>query len=98
MALLGGKTKDPIDVIERELSDLVARRDVVEQKFDQAHAALAAAIDVRRTSLLDADLSDEEACRRRDQLCRDTRDQVEAFADALQQLELKINAAEERLR
>jgi hypothetical protein len=47
--------------------------------------------------LLDADLSDEEACRRRDQLCRDTRDRVEALGDAISEIERKIADVESRL-
>jgi hypothetical protein len=85
-----GRKKDPIVELERERNDLVARRDVLEQKFDRAHAALAAATNERRTSLLDADLSDEEACRRRDQLCRDAKDRVEALGDATSQIGSKI--------
>ena len=85
-----GRKKDPIVELERERNELVARRDVLEQKFDRAHAALAAATNERRTSLLDADLSDEEACRRRDQLCRDAKDRVEALGDAISQIGSKI--------
>jgi hypothetical protein len=82
MALLG-RTKNPVEKTERELSDLTARRELLAQRLATAKTALDAATDVRRTSLLDADLSDEEACRRRDQLCRDAKDQCEALTDAL---------------
>ncbi|HEY4861530.1 MAG TPA: hypothetical protein VII14_16530 [Xanthobacteraceae bacterium] len=47
--------------------------------------------------MLDADLSDEEACCRRDQLCRDTRDRVEALGDAISEIERKIADVESRL-
>jgi phage shock protein A len=97
MALLKRKSDNPVDTIERERNDLVARREVLEQNFDRAHAVLAEATNERRTSLLDADLSDEEACRRRDQLCRDARDRVEALGDAISQIGSKISDAEAKL-
>jgi hypothetical protein len=96
MALLG-RTKTPIDKAERELSDFVARRELLEQKLATARTALESATDVRRTSLLDADLSDEEACRRRDAVVRDAKDQVEALTDALAEIGSKITDAEAKL-
>jgi hypothetical protein len=92
-----GRKKDPIVELERERNELVARRDVLEQKFDRAHAALAAATNERRTSLLDADLDDATAATRRDAVVRDARDRVEAIGDALQEIERKIADATTRL-
>jgi hypothetical protein len=97
MALLGRKTKDPIDMLERELGDLVGRREMLAQRLATAKTALEAATDVRRTSLLDADLSDEEACLRRDQLCRAARDQVESLSDAVSEINGRVAAAEAKL-
>jgi hypothetical protein len=83
---------------DRELSDLVARRELLQQKLATARTAHEAATDVRRTSwLLGADLSDEEACRRRDQLCRDAKDAVESLSDALSEINSRISDAETRL-
>ena len=92
-----GRKKDPIVELERERNELVARRDVLEQKFDRAHAALAAATNEQRTSLLDADLDDATAATRRDAVVRDARDRVEATGDALQEIERKIADATTRL-
>jgi hypothetical protein len=96
MALLRRKSS-PIAEAEAELSDLTSRREVLEQKFDKAHAALAAAINERRTSLLDADLDDATAATRRDAVVRGARDRVEAIGDALQEIERKIADATTRL-
>jgi hypothetical protein len=85
MALLGRK-KDPVSELERELVAVQGRGELLRRKLIEASAALEAATDVRRVPLLDADLSDEEACRRRDQLCRDALDRVESLTDALQQI------------
>ena len=89
MALLRRKSS-PISEAETALSDLTSRRDVVEQKFDRAHAALAAATNERRQALLDSDLDDATAAARRDGVVRDARDRVEAIGDALQEIERKI--------
>jgi hypothetical protein len=93
--VFGRKTKDPTDT--REITDLIARRELLQQKLATARTALDTATDVRRTSLLDADLSDEEACRRRDQLCRDARDAVESLGDAITEINSKISDAEIKL-
>jgi hypothetical protein len=85
MALLGRK-KDPVSELERELVAVQGRGELLRRKLIEASAALEAATDVRRVPLVDADLSDEEACRRRDQLCRDALDRVESLTDALQQI------------
>jgi predicted nucleic acid-binding Zn-ribbon protein len=97
MALLRRKSENPVAALERDLSDLLARRDVVEQKFDQAHAALAAATNERRQALLDSDLDDATAAARRDGVVRDARDRVEAIGDALQEIERKIADATTKL-
>ena len=65
------RRNDPVNETERELSDLVARRGALEQKAAQAKTALAAALDQRRQTLLDSDLSDEAAASRRDAEVRD---------------------------
>jgi predicted nucleic acid-binding Zn-ribbon protein len=70
---------------------------VVEQKFDRAHAALAAATNERRQALLDSDLDDATAAARRDGVVRDARDRVEAIGDALQEIERKIADATTKL-
>jgi hypothetical protein len=85
MALLGRK-KDPVSELERELAAVQGRGELLRRKLIEASAALEAATDVRRVPLVDADLSDEEACRRRDQLCRDALDRVESLTDTLQQI------------
>jgi predicted nucleic acid-binding Zn-ribbon protein len=90
MALLRRKSS-PISEAETALSDLTSRRDVVEQKFDRAHAALAAATNERRQALLDSDLDDATAAARRDDVVRDARD------DALQEIERKIADATTKL-
>jgi predicted nucleic acid-binding Zn-ribbon protein len=96
MALLRRKSS-PISEAETALSDLTSRRDVVEQKFDRAHAALAAATNERRQALLDSDLDDATAAARRDGVVRDARDRVEAIGDALQEIERKIADATTKL-
>jgi predicted nucleic acid-binding Zn-ribbon protein len=96
MALLRRKSS-PISEAETALSDLTSRRDVVEQKFDRAHAALAAATNERRQALLDSDLDDATAAARRDDVVRDARDRVEAIGDALQEIERKIADATTKL-
>jgi hypothetical protein len=97
MALLRRKSENPVAALERDLSDLLARRDVVEQKFDQAHAALAAATNERRQALLDSDLDDATAAARRDGVVRDARDAIEAIGDALSEIGTKIVNAQSRL-
>ena len=97
MALLRRKSENPVAALERDLSDLLARRDVVEQKFDQAHAALAAATNERRQALLDSDLDDATAAARRDGVVRDARHAIEAIGDALSEIGTKIVNAQSRL-
>ena len=98
MALLGRrKPETPITAIEREVSDLTSRRDLLTTKLAEANNALTLAVDSCRQSLLDADLSDQEASYRRDVMVRDARDRVEALADALQGIGGKIADAEQRL-
>jgi predicted nucleic acid-binding Zn-ribbon protein len=97
MALLRRKSENPVAALERDLSDLLARRDVVEQKFDQAHAALAAATNEQRQALLDSDLDDATAAARRDGVVRDARDAIEAIGDALSEIGTKIVNAQSRL-
>jgi predicted nucleic acid-binding Zn-ribbon protein len=91
------ESANPVAALERDLSDLLARRDVVEQKFDQAHAALAAATNERRQALLDSDLDDATAAARRDGVVRDARDAIEAIGDALSEIGTKIVNAQSRL-
>jgi hypothetical protein len=79
------------------VSDLVARRVALEAKLAEANVALREALDQRRQSLLDSDLSDETAAARRDQVCRDARDRVEALADALQQIGANATAITPRV-
>jgi chromosome segregation ATPase len=95
MALLGKRKPDnPVLVLEHELNALMARRTEFEQKLA---AAVEAATNARRQSLLDADSSDEDASRRRDSAVHSARDQVEALADALREIGARIAAAEQRL-
>jgi hypothetical protein len=82
--------KDPITEAEHEVAALQSRGELLRQKLIGASTALETATDVRRASLLNADLSNEEACQRRDQLCRDARDCVAAIEDAMQAIEIKI--------
>jgi hypothetical protein len=86
MAFLKRNKASGEKALESELLDLINRRELLQQRLATARTAHEAATDVRRASLLDADLSDEEACRRRDQLCRDALDRVESLTDALQQI------------
>ena len=94
MALLGRKTKDPVGELERELATLHGRGELLRQKLIEAQSALESATDARRISLLDADLSDEESCRRRDQLVRDARDRVESLTDAAHEIATKVANAQ----
>jgi chromosome segregation ATPase len=96
MALFKRKSSD-VATLERELSDLTSRREVLEQKFDWAHAALAAARDQRRTVLLETDMTDELAVKHRDENVRTAADQVEALADALAAIGIKIGDATTKL-
>ena len=98
MALLSRrKPETPLAALEREVSDLVARRVALEGKLAETNGALREALDQRRQSLLDSDLDDATAAARRDLLVRDGRDRVEALGDALAQLGTKIADAEQRL-
>lgn len=97
MALLRRSNNNPIVIAERELSELVSRRIALEGKLTEASAAVEAATNARRQSLLDADLSDEDASRRRGSAVHSARDQVEALADALRELGVRIDNAQIRL-
>src|ERR1700732_1797342 len=82
MALLR-KSETPVATLERELSDLTSRRDVLDQKLAAAAGELAQAFDQRRQALLDSDLSDEVAAARRDAACRAAQDKHSSLVDAL---------------
>jgi hypothetical protein len=88
MALLRRKSETPVATLERELSDLTSRRDVLDQKLAAAAGELAQAFDQRRQALLD--LSDEVAAARRDAACRAAQDKHSSLVDALSAIGGKI--------
>jgi predicted nucleic acid-binding Zn-ribbon protein len=97
MALLRRKSETPVATLERDLSNLTTRREALSQKLATARTALAIASNERRMAMLDADLDDETAATRRDSFVRDARDQVEALADAVVEINSRISDAETKL-
>ena len=83
MSLLRRKSTNPVLELEATLADLTARRDALDAKLATAAGELAVAVDERRQSLLDSDLSDEVASARRDAACRAARDEHGSLVDAL---------------
>ena len=71
MALLNRKTKNPIADTERELNDLVARRELFSQRLATAKTAHAVAMNERRMAMLDADLDDATIPARRNATVRE---------------------------
>jgi hypothetical protein len=86
MALLRRKSEYPVAALERELSDVTVRRDQLDAKIGAVAGELAVAVDARRQSLLDSDLSDEVAANRSDAAVRAAQDRHESIRDALSQL------------
>jgi hypothetical protein len=98
MAFARRKTETPIDSLETKLASLVARRQELDAKLGDAAGEMATALDQRRQSLLDSDLSDEVAAARRDAAVRNARDRHSSLVDALSLLGEQIVAAEIELK
>ena len=97
MALLRRKPEDPIAALERELSDLTSRRNVLDRRLATAASDLAQAFDQRRQALLDSDLSDEAASARRDAACHAAQDRHNSTVDALGLINGKISDVQTQL-
>jgi hypothetical protein len=71
MALLKRRNNGAtVAALERELAQFEERKAALEAKLSEANSALVQATDARQVSLLESDLSDEQAAIRRDAAVR----------------------------
>jgi len=91
------KSDNPIAALEAELTSLTERRATIKTKLTKLREALQAAHNARRATLLEADLSDEQAVARRDRDCRDAECALEGVEDALNELDRRLADAQVQL-
>ena len=97
MPLLKRKSTNPVSDLEVRRADLTARRAALEGRLQEAAGLLAQATDQRRQSLLDSDLSDEQASGRRSTAVRIASDRHDEIRDALRELGIHIAEVEAEL-